>query len=134
MIPNFKTLALIGLATVSVIAQAQSVAWTANTQDKTLSGLVERWAQAEGRHVKWEAAADFPILDAAGLNSAAKLNGATSMTNAVDRLLNTLSTIASRKDGSPGPEDVGYFACVFATGHVEVVIRSRGQPACGKSL
>ncbi|WP_157046068.1 hypothetical protein [Polaromonas sp. JS666] len=122
------------MLSLSAIAQAQNAAWTVNSQDKSLSALVERWAQSEGRHAKWEAAADFPILDAAGLNSAAKLNGATSMTNAVDRLLNTLSTVAVDKDGAPGPKDIGYFACSFSTGKVAVVIRSRGQPACPKSL
>jgi len=134
MITKFKILALIGLSALSVIAQAQGAAWTANAQDKTLSALVERWAQSEGRHAKWEAAADFPIVDAEGLNHAAKLSNASSMTNAVERLLNQLSTVASRKDGTPGPKDIGYFACSFATGNVAVVIRSLGQPDCSKSL
>lgn len=106
----------------------------ASPQDKTLSRMVERWAQSEGRHAKWEAAADFPIADAAVLNHAAKLSGASSMTDAMDRLFNTLSTIAGRKDDVPGPNDVGYFACAYATGQVAVVIRSRGQPDCEKLL
>ncbi len=130
---KLKTLALIGLGAISSLAQAQSGTWMATAQDKTLSAMVERWAQAEGRKARWEAVGDFPILDADGLNHAARLTGATSMTHAVGRLLNTMTTIASRKDGSPGPEDIGYFACFFATGKVAVVIRSAGQPGCGKN-
>lgn len=131
---KLKALALIGLASLSVMAQAQSGAWTANAQDKTLSALVERWASSEGRRAKWEAAGDFPIMDYEGLNHAARLSSASSITDALERLLKTLSTVASGKDGSPGSEDMGYFACVFATGQVKFVIRSRGQPDCGKSL
>lgn len=134
MISKLKILALIGLAALSAIAHSQSAAWAVNAHDKSLSALVERWAQAEGRHSKWEAAADFQISDADGLNLAAKLSGASSMTNAVDRLLKTLDAVSSGKDGAPGPNDIGYFACAFAIGKVAVVIRSRGQPDCSKSL
>lgn len=135
MVSKLKFLAPLAiLTTLSVITYAKSAAWAANTQDKTLCALVERWAKAEGRHAKWEAGADFPISDSDGLNVAAKLTRATSMTDAVERLFNTLRTVASGKDGSAGPDDIGYFACFFATGDVAVVVRSRGQPDCSKPL
>lgn len=130
---KIKTLALICLVAISSLAQAQSATWTATTQDKTLSAMVERWAQAEGRQARWEATRDFPILDSDGLNIAAKLSTARSMPDAVNRMLKTLDTVASGTDGKPGPKDIGYFACFFGTGKVAVVIRSAGQPGCGKN-
>lgn len=128
-----KILAVVGLAALAAVAHAQSADWTASPRDKTLSALVERWAQSEGRHAKWQAVTDFPISNADGLNRAADLSGATSMTEAVVRLLKTANTQVGGKDGAPGPMDIGYFVCFFAKGQVAVVIRSHGQPACGKS-
>jgi hypothetical protein len=131
----FETLGLaIVMAAMAVSANAQEATWTAKQSDKTLSALVERWAQIEGRHAKWEASADFPISNVEEFNGVAKLSDASSMSNAVERLLKTLSTTAGNTDGKAGPKDVGYFACVYDQGIVAVVIRSQGQQDCSKPL
>lgn len=131
----FKTFGLaIVMAATAAAANAQEATWTATQGDKTLSALVERWALIAGRHAKWEASADFPITNVEEFNVVTKLYGASSMPNAVERLLKTLSTTAGNTDGKAGPKDVGYFACVYDQGNVAVVIRSQGQPDCSKPL
>lgn len=132
MLSKLKFLAALGLAVLSVTANAQGSAWMVNAQDKSLSDLVERWAQVEGRHAKWEARGDFPIVNAERLNAAAKFQMATSMADAVERLLASMKNVSSVQGAGLDPKDMGYFACSFATGDVAVVIRSHGQPDCAK--
>lgn len=131
MSAKLKFVAAIGLAPVSIIASFKSADRSINAQDRTVSALVERWAISEGRHSKWEAAVDLPIVDADGINQAAKLADASSMSNAVDRLFKTVSMEGGDKQGAIEPRDMGFFACSYATGKVAMVIRSRGQPGCG---
>lgn len=123
-------LAAIGATLFFALRSPTPSVWVATPEDKTVSALVDRWAQSHGRIAKWEALADFPILDAKGLNKAARLRSATSLPTALDGLMATLARVDTVKDGRVGPSQVGYFACYYPNGAVAVVVRSGGQPSC----
>lgn len=131
---KLKLAAFIGMAVSIGAAVAQPLSWTASSADGTTSALLSRWAWADGRLARWEARADFPILDAQSFNSSAKLTNATSTADAVSRVLALLRESSASKDGAPAPRDIGYFACFYAQGEVALVVRSMGQPGCETRL
>jgi len=125
-----KLISLIILLLFSTISNANGL-FTANEQDNTMSKLVERWAQIEGRHAKWMTV-DFTILDFDELNKFANLNEANTIEIAITRLLKTLRTISIKNYGLPLDSNTELFACFYEKGDVAIVISSFEKSPCLK--
>ena len=95
------------LLSFSPLALAQPSPFMAQSSDSTLSGLVQRWAQHEGRNLLWEVPYDYPLLDAEALNQVAHLQSATTLTEAFTRLTHAMMLLIQ-------PEQAPLVACVFS--------------------
>jgi hypothetical protein len=121
-------LALMVMVCSGVAAQPQPQAgrYVATQADPRVSLLFKRWAAIDGHALQWEAVGDFPVQDPAGLNAQAHLATASSLEDAVERVM----TLAHETK----PEAPLLFACSYhGQGNVTVVIRETGQPGCEKS-
>jgi len=73
-----KQTALALLAVVSVAAHAEIRRYIAMDADSSASQLVSRWAALDGRAGKWNPTGDYPLHNAARLNTTGTRHGCKS--------------------------------------------------------
>lgn len=117
-------LALFLYLMLSLPAMAES-RFEVHESDVFVSKLVDRWAQADGKKLFWEAPFDFPI-DVHKFNKIHKLKTARTFSQAFNRLNNILQAV--------WPNVAPLIVCEMNNVNKVIEVRSANQPACGEPL
>ncbi len=100
-------------------------------EDRTVQGVLQRWAQSHGKSVKWEVD-DLQIVDAVALNN--ELRGVTTLSQAVAVFLNMVEQgrlHMALRDREARPRPV--MACIYDNAVLVTYQRGPGLP-CSVAL
>ncbi|ANJ76248.1 hypothetical protein PQH03_28200 [Ralstonia insidiosa] len=131
-----KKLLAVALMMVVVVAKANVNANAGDTgryralpSDKTVAGLVTRLGAQDGLVVKWAAGYDVEVDSAEAFTNEANLSSASSLVEAVQRIVKLLAT--KPVAGELVPKETPLVACVYAEGKGYIVVRPVGESCEG---
>lgn len=125
-----KLIVLALMILASAASAAETGRYLASNEDETVAGMVTRWGTQDGRAVRWDAIYDVAIRDAAGINKAAHLESASTLDDAVKRVLKVLAEVS--ETGELRGRHAPLASCVYNDGEVYMVIRMLGD-SCRKA-
>ncbi|MBA9859441.1 TcpQ domain-containing protein [Ralstonia insidiosa] len=123
-----KLIALALLVVASAANAADTGRYVASKEDKTVAGMVTRWGAQDGRVVRWDAGYDVEIRSAEGITSEAHLQSASSLIDAVQRIVKLLATKPVADDLSRKLNPLA--PCVYSEGEVYMIVRPLSE-SCG---
>lgn len=116
-----KLILMLALASAATAAVAGDAArYLMFDSETSMDATISRWAAEDGRSAKWEARDYVNVGNPSALNQKVRLADATTIGDAIDRLL------------KQAPDEPRFFACVYSQGPVAVVVRQADQPPCDK--
>lgn len=124
----------VALMMMVVVAKANANAgdtgrYRALPSDKTVAGLVTRLGAQDGLVVKWAAGYDVEVDSAEAFTNEANLSSASSLVEAVQRIVKLLAT--KPVAGELVPKETPLVACVYAEGEGYIVVRPVGESCEG---
>jgi len=129
-----KTMKALIAVALTILASAAGAAeagrYVAVDGDKTVGAMVARWAAQDGKVIRWDALYDVEIRNADGITQKAGLQSASTLDDAVQRVVSLLAekSMSGEIHGRPMP----LTQCVYSDGKVHMVIQTMDEP-CRKS-
>lgn len=124
-----KLIALV-LLVVATTANAEDTGrYVALTTDETVAGMVARWGTQDDRVVKWAAGFDVEIGSAEEVTNGAHLESASSLVDAVQRIIKLLAT--NPISGEPSRKATPLLSCVYSERDPYIVVRPLSESCDG---
>ena len=126
-----KTLLAFVLVMLACTASAKDTGrYVALNGDKTVRTMVERWAAQDGQVIRWDALYDIEIHNADGFTQKASLQSASTLDEAVQRVVRLLAeeSVSGEIHGHPMP----LTPCIYSEGKVHMVIQTMDAPCADR--
>lgn len=126
-----KLIGLVLMALASTANATDTGRYVASKEDKTFAAMVTRWGAQDGLVVKWNAGYDVEIGSAESVTGAAHLRSASTLVDAVQRVVKLLASMPEVGDLSRKLSPLT--PCVYKDGQVYLVVRPLSE-SCDKSV